>query len=71
MPIPKGISNKKRGEWHELKPHVKRPDLDNLVKTVCDALNGIAFEDDSALVQIVASKIYSENPRTEITLEYF
>jgi Holliday junction resolvase RusA-like endonuclease len=33
-----------------------RPDLDNIVKVVCDALNGVAFKDDSQVVKVVAEK---------------
>lgn len=70
MPIPKSISKKKAEQWHEKRGHTKRPDLDNLVKTVCDALNGVAFRDDSSIVGIQCGKLYSKEPRTEIFLEY-
>lgn len=36
-----------------------RPDLDNLVKLVLDALNGVAYADDSQIVRIHAFKKYS------------
>ena len=35
-----------------------KADLDNLVKFVCDALNGIFYKDDSQVVQIYASKVW-------------
>lgn len=35
---------------------VKRPDLDKLVRTVFDALTGPVFTDDSAIVDLQASK---------------
>ena len=41
-------------------PHVKRPDLDNLVKTIMDGLNGIAWSDDSNVVRLVARKFYTK-----------
>jgi crossover junction endodeoxyribonuclease RusA len=45
-------------------------DVDNLVKTVSDALNTIAFKDDSQIVWLPAVKtIDRENPRTEVELE--
>lgn len=37
-----------------------RPDLDNYVKLVLDAMNTIVFKDDSQVVSLVASKWYSE-----------
>ena len=45
----------------------QRCDVDNLIKTVLDGLNGIAFADDSQIVMLIAHKgIDRENPRTEI-----
>lgn len=51
-------------------PHVKRPDLDNLAKTVKDALTGLAWHDDSQVIDLHAFKRYTTGkPRTEITIE--
>lgn len=46
----------------------KKPDIDNVVKAVLDAINGIAYEDDAQVVMISASKAYSERPRVEISV---
>jgi Holliday junction resolvase RusA-like endonuclease len=35
---------------------VRKPDLDNIQKLVCDALNGHAYKDDSQVVHVVAWK---------------
>lgn len=48
--------------------YTKKPDLDNLEKMVFDCLNHVAWKDDSQIVESVARKIYSENPRTEIKI---
>lgn len=40
-------------------PHVKKPDLDKLVRSVKDALTKMAFEDDSQVVCLHASKRYA------------
>jgi Holliday junction resolvase RusA-like endonuclease len=51
-------------------PAVK-PDLDNYIKTVLDALNGVAWKDDAQVIDISASKRYaSAGPaRWEILVE--
>lgn len=48
--------------------HSGRPDLDNLTKFVQDALNKIYYRDDALICKLVARKLYSERPRTEITI---
>jgi len=45
-----------------------KPDIDNLVKFVQDSLNGIFYKDDALICSLMASKVYSERPRTEIIL---
>lgn len=59
--IPKSYTKKKREQClkGELK-HTKRPDIDNLIKAVLDALNGYLFEDDSQVMKITAVKKYAE-----------
>jgi Holliday junction resolvase RusA-like endonuclease len=42
------------------RPHVQKPDLDNLVKGVSDALNRIAFADDSQIAEVTCSKEWGE-----------
>jgi Holliday junction resolvase RusA-like endonuclease len=39
----------------------KKPDLDNVIKAVCDALNKFAYHDDSQIVAIECSKAFG-NP---------
>jgi len=48
--------------------HTKKPDVDNLVKFCLDCLNGLAWQDDSQISEMRVRKIYSEEPRTEITI---
>lgn len=40
----------------------KRPDLDNCVKSVLDACNGIVFADDGQVVQLLVRKFYHAEP---------
>ena len=67
--IPKSASKakKERMTTGATRP-VKRPDIDNLIKSVLDALNEIAYKDDSQVVQLFAEKFYSDIPRVEIEL---
>lgn len=39
---------------------ITRPDIDNYFKSLCDALNGIAFVDDSQVIEVNMSKKYGE-----------
>ncbi len=48
---------------------MKTPDTDNIAKICLDALNSIAYPDDSAITCLLVMKRYSEEPRVEITLE--
>ncbi|CWU06368.1 RusA family crossover junction endodeoxyribonuclease [Listeria monocytogenes] len=45
-----------------------RPDIDNYVKAVLDALNGIMFTDDGKIIELIAYKRYSDKPRTEVSI---
>lgn len=42
--------------------HTKKPDADNLAKAVMDALNGVAWEDDSQVVRVSIFKEYAKEP---------
>lgn len=47
----------------------KRPDLDNYLKAVMDASNGILYKDDGQIAVIACQKLYSMKPRIEIEIE--
>ena len=44
------------------------PDLDKYIRGVNDGLTGVAFADDSQVVQIIASKEYSDTPGVDIEI---
>jgi Holliday junction resolvase RusA-like endonuclease len=48
---------------------VKKPDAKNLLWGVEDALRGILYRDDSAIVDLDVSKRYGPSPGVEITVE--
>jgi crossover junction endodeoxyribonuclease RusA len=44
------------------------PDLDKYIRGVNDGLTGVAFADDSQVVQITASKEYADTPGVDIEI---
>ena len=50
--------------------HTKRPDLDNLVKAIKDALRGVIYHDDAQIVRLMAGKVYSDSPGVEISITH-
>jgi len=68
MPIPKSLSKIKQEKLLG-KYHIKRPDTDNLLKSIKDSLNEKYYKDDSQICEVVARKIYSKKPRTEFELK--
>ena len=51
----------------KLRP-TKKPDIENMAKTVFHALNKVAYYDDSQIVDAVLRKVWSEKARTEIVI---
>lgn len=62
IPMPKSWSKKKKSEMAGL-PHQVRPDVDNLLKALLDAVYG----DDSVVWDIRVTKIWGYHGRIEIT----
>ena len=52
---------------NELRPTTK-PDADNILKAILDALNEVAYDDDRYIYKITIERFYSETPRTEIEI---
>ena len=68
--IPKSRSKATRKRMQQgLERPCKRPDIDNCMKAVCDALNGIAYKDDSQIVAAVTQKFWADEPRAVVTIE--
>lgn len=67
--IPERTSEKTRYRMHHgyVRP-TKKPDCDNIIKVILDALNGLAYKDDAQVVLVAACKYYSEEPRVEVTI---
>jgi len=45
-----------------------KPDADNILKIVADALSGLAFVDDKQIISVYAEKKYSLRPCVEVIL---
>ena len=59
-----GILKDNAPKWH-----VSRPDVDNLIKFVLDALNGVYWKDDTQVCIVTAVKQYDELPRVEMLVK--
>lgn len=68
--IPTSQSEKKKElmRKNEMLPTGK-PDLDNVIKIICDALNKVAYLDDKTVVELSASKVYSDVPKVIVKIE--
>ena len=51
-------------------PHIKKSDIDNIIKIVADSLNGVAYKDDCQIANIEAHKRYDNTERIEVEIEY-
>ena len=67
--IPQSYSKKKKQEALNGKVFPTKCDLDNIVKSITDGLNGTAFKDDRYIVGIEAKKIFAEESETIIIIE--
>lgn len=70
MPIPKSTPKSLRAKLEATPmPHFKKPDLDNLIKSVLDPLNTIFWVDDSQIYAIESHKWYGKVPMTRVIIE--
>lgn len=65
----KSLSSKKRNELIG-KRFLKKPDGDNIEKSILDPLNGLAWKDDSQVQILHIEKWYAEEDKIEIEIEY-
>jgi crossover junction endodeoxyribonuclease RusA len=65
LPRPKALPAKRT------RPHVSRPDIDKLARAILDALTGVAWPDDSRVIELHATKRYArvdEQPGVLVSL---
>ena len=68
--IPQSASKRMQAQMmeNEIMP-TKKPDVDNLAKAVCDALNGIAYKDDAQVCELFVRKLYAYEPMIVVTVK--
>lgn len=70
FPIPQSWTKSKRlSAVSGVLRHTKKPDADNVLKSICDALNGVVWADDAQCFDKHIIKEYSLMPRVEIEVE--
>ena len=67
--VPKSYSKKKYSEAIEGKIRPSTNDIDNLIKSVLDGLNGKAWKDDRYIYRIEAEKIFADKDCIEVVIE--
>ncbi len=68
--IPTSFKKGKRlaAEHNIIRP-TTTPDIDNILKAIFDGLNGVAYEDDKQIVEVVANKYYSDRNYFVVRIE--
>lgn len=70
--VPKSTSKKDRENMllGNISP-TKKPDIDNIVKIVLDALNKYVFEDDNQITKLDVEKVYAEQEKVYVAIEEY
>ena len=70
--VPKSTSKLVNTQMMENKiSPTKKPDIDNIVKIILDAMNNIAFKDDTQITKISVEKKYSEIEKVFVRIEEY
>ena len=72
MKIPKNTSKKKEKEMLDgiISP-TKKPDIDNIAKSILDALNKFVFKDDNQVSKITVEKKYGQVEKVYVKIEEY
>lgn len=60
VPCPASYSRKRRAAALDGNAAPYKPDVDNVAKSILDAMNGIVYDDDSRVVELAVSKRYAD-----------
>jgi Holliday junction resolvase RusA-like endonuclease len=70
VPIPKSYSKKKlEACLNGMDQPIKKPDASNILKSVEDGMNGIVYTDDSQIINLHVTKVYSSLPGVDICVK--
>ena len=70
MAVPKSYSNKRRESClNGLEKPLKKPDWDNVAKSICDAMNGIIYVDDTQIVEAHITKQYAHQAEVVVLVQ--
>ena len=70
MAVPKSYSNKRREAClNGLEKPLKKPDWDNVAKSICDAMNGVIYVDDTQIVEAHITKQYAHQAEVVVLVQ--
>lgn len=68
-PIPSKANKAQRTAMERLEVYpTSKPDCDNIIKIICDALNGVAYRDDAQVVAVTCQKCYGAKPSVHVVI---
>ena len=68
--IPSSYSKKRREAClNGFERHTKRPDLDNVVKSITDGMNGVVYKDDSQITGLHATKVWGTEGLVQVMVK--
>ena len=68
--VPKSYSKKRTEDCLSgLERPTKKPDWDNVAKSVCDGMNGIVFDDDTQVVDAHVTKVYNAEAGVDVMVQ--
>lgn len=70
VPIPQSKSRRVKADMLEGRTRpTKKPDCDNIIKIICDALNGLAYRDDAQIVEVSIRKAYADGGEVSVMIQ--
>lgn len=70
LPVPESWSKKRKKSALDGAIRPKKPDLDNVIKAIFDAMNNIVWVDDVQVVYLISRKRYTEIPGVDVEVSF-